>query len=111
MFAIMLILYNCLIHTKYDYRCKETLKNHGIQTDYNSFLPDVNFQLPKLKGSDILEHFYKIGEELSKPYRDLTESLITSAIPPMPKVCILLVHILNINNFFSIMLNFLEVGI
>lgn len=42
-------------------------------------------------GKDILEHFYNIGEEQCKPYRDLIEKIVDCKIPKLPEVYIFVV--------------------
>ncbi|CAF4952646.1 unnamed protein product [Pieris macdunnoughi] len=66
--------------------CQNHLLHHGI--DYNNFtrLPDVQLKLPKLEGSDIVEHFYYIGEKQCAPYRKLLQYLALSRIPQPPQV-------------------------
>ncbi|XP_055585606.1 DNA polymerase subunit gamma-1, mitochondrial isoform X2 [Uranotaenia lowii] len=63
---------------------KKELTRHGIPLDNPALLPDVNFKLPKLKGQSIEEHFLKIAQEQSQPYRNLLDSLIDCPIPPLP---------------------------
>lgn len=76
---------NIVSYIRY-YRCKQAHRHHGLKTDDCTFLPEVKLQLPKLEGGDILQHFFNIGEKLSKPYRILTEKIVKEALPPMPKV-------------------------
>lgn len=64
--------------------CQETLKKHGmIRTSDTPTLADVNFKIPPFIGNDIIEHFYNIGEEQAKPYRDLVFNLLQN-MPKMP---------------------------
>lgn len=49
-------------------------------------MSDVELKLPKLEGSDVLEHFYNIGEKQSAPYRELLKRLASQELPPMPQV-------------------------
>lgn len=47
-------------------------------------LPDVDLQLPLLRGSNLEEHFYEIGREQSKEYLDLIQFLLKANIPKLP---------------------------
>ncbi|XP_025829079.1 DNA polymerase subunit gamma-1, mitochondrial isoform X1 [Agrilus planipennis] len=65
--------------------CLNTLRAHGLLQNFNcNNLADVDFKLPPLKGKDLIEHFYLIGEEQAKPYKVLLDQLLIS-IPPMPR--------------------------
>ncbi|CAB3241455.1 unnamed protein product [Arctia plantaginis] len=66
-------------------RCQDNLLKHGIDYKKCSHLPDVELKLPKLEGSDVVEHFYNIGERQSAPYRTLLQKLATCKLPPLPK--------------------------
>ncbi|KAG6456278.1 hypothetical protein O3G_MSEX009640 [Manduca sexta] len=66
-------------------RCQENLIKHGIDYTKCSYMPDVKLQLPKLEGSDLVEHFYNIGERQCAPYRELLKQLASSELPPLPK--------------------------
>ncbi|XP_048481376.1 DNA polymerase subunit gamma-1, mitochondrial [Plutella xylostella] len=65
--------------------CQENLKKHGINISDTKVLPDVELKLPELKGKDVVEHFYNIGEEQSRAYRELLEKLVSCDLPPLPK--------------------------
>lgn len=66
------------------------LKEHGIDAGstanaIHTDLTQFNMWLPKLWGSNISEHFWKISENQIKDYRMLIDELISSPIPSVPK--------------------------
>lgn len=65
-------------------KANKELKKHKLLTNTDTSLENINLFLPKLYG-DIEEHFKTIGEEQSKPYRELLDNLINSSLPPIPK--------------------------
>lgn len=60
------------------------LKKHGLMAKVNGE-PNVTLNLPKLQGETISDHFFNIGEEQCKPYRELLASLLVE-LPAVPKV-------------------------
>ncbi|XP_052744548.1 DNA polymerase subunit gamma-1, mitochondrial isoform X2 [Bicyclus anynana] len=65
--------------------CQDDLKRHGIDFQNITHAPDVELKLPELKGKDLLEHFYTIGNEQSAPYKELLKVLSLCLLPPLPK--------------------------
>ncbi|XP_063697937.1 DNA polymerase subunit gamma-1, mitochondrial [Culicoides brevitarsis] len=61
------------------------LKRHELKLETSPRFKDVQLQLPELKGANIEEHFYKIGEMQSEPYKQLALSLVSKSAPEMPK--------------------------
>lgn len=43
-------------------QCRETLKKHGMISNDEQFMKEINFELPKMKGDNIEEHFRIIGK-------------------------------------------------
>lgn len=66
-------------------RCQNNLLKHGIDYKKCSHSPDVQLKIPKLEGSDVVEHFYNIGERQCAPYRDLLKKIGGCKLPPLPK--------------------------
>ncbi|XP_035785650.1 DNA polymerase subunit gamma-1, mitochondrial-like [Anopheles albimanus] len=66
--------------------CHE-LTRHGIDISKPILLPDVDLKLPPLCGATIEEHFMKIAEDQSGPYRTAVNTLVDLATPapPLPK--------------------------
>lgn len=48
-------------------------------------IPDISFQLPKLQGINIQEHFRNIAEEQSQDYMEYLKDLAGSKLPSTPK--------------------------
>ena len=48
-------------------------------------LPEINFDLPKLEGKNIREHFYRLGEQSAEPYLGLSKDFAQAEIPEVPK--------------------------
>ncbi|GIX84290.1 DNA polymerase subunit gamma-1 [Caerostris extrusa] len=61
------------------------LKKHNLWQAKTSTLPDVDFQLPQLHNSDIIEHFYHIASEQIKDYKELLLDLSNCELPPIPQ--------------------------
>ncbi|RIA87382.1 DNA polymerase family A-domain-containing protein [Glomus cerebriforme] len=63
----------------------EHLKKQGYYNNKADTVPDISpFELPKLCGKTISEHFWKIGEEQARPIRDLATCLVSTSLPTMP---------------------------
>ncbi|KAG6329337.1 hypothetical protein ID866_9752, partial [Astraeus odoratus] len=63
---------------------REHLQMHGLDPKQGSVLPDVGFTLPPLQGSNIDEHFFRIGLRAAHPWLELARNLATSELPPRP---------------------------
>ncbi|XP_050099772.1 DNA polymerase subunit gamma-1, mitochondrial [Anopheles aquasalis] len=63
------------------------LTRHGIDISKPILLPDVDLRLPPLSGATIEEHFMRIAEDQSGPYRTAVNALVDIATPapPLPK--------------------------
>ena len=66
-------------------RCRKHLKSQGLWGKKASTLPDIDIELPQLKGENIDAHFQNIAEMQSRPYLDLAVELMRMPLPPMPK--------------------------
>lgn len=64
------------------------LKRHGLWTEKVKSEPDISIKLPKLKGKNIEDHFWIIGNEQSEPYKKLMCNFIQNGIPDVPQVWI-----------------------
>lgn len=60
------------------------LKMHDLWGKETSVLPDVNFQLPKLFGNNLDEHFQHIARQQSEKYTELALMLASTSLPPVP---------------------------
>ncbi|GBC08066.1 hypothetical protein RclHR1_00790016 [Rhizophagus clarus] len=61
------------------------LKKQGFYNKKADTVPNINqFELPKLCGKTISEHFWRIGEEQARPIRDLAMCLVGTNLPTMP---------------------------
>ena len=63
---------------------KDHLKLHGLDPSQGSVLPDTSFNLPKLQGDDISQHFHRIGSEAAEPWLTLAKRLSHGRTPPKP---------------------------
>lgn len=63
---------------------KRHLKENELLGKKTSVLPHVNFDLPKLEGATLDEHFYKLGMHSSEPYLSKVKHFQASEIPPLP---------------------------
>lgn len=57
---------------------------HGLDPDQGSVLPNTEFTLPTLQGSNIDEHFHRIGADVAQPWLSLAKDLASSELPPKP---------------------------
>lgn len=57
---------------------------HDLDPTQASVLPDTGFTLPPLQGSNLLEHFYRIGSHAAEPWLHLAKTLASSQLPPRP---------------------------
>ncbi|PFX16645.1 DNA polymerase subunit gamma-1 [Stylophora pistillata] len=64
--------------------CQQHLGVHNLWGKTGSVLPDVDFQLPPLHGSNIDEHFRKIAEEQSRPYFEKAQLLAQTTLSAIP---------------------------
>ncbi|RZF37356.1 hypothetical protein LSTR_LSTR010451 [Laodelphax striatellus] len=62
----------------------EELRKHNLLTKQEE-VSDVAIDLPKLKGGNLEEHFWNIGEEQCGAYRKLVEDLISGEAPSVPQ--------------------------
>ena len=60
------------------------LEKHGLESKESSPLPDVNFKVPKLYGSNIDEHFQTLALKYSDGYLQLSKQLAGAELPSMP---------------------------
>ncbi|KAG5651095.1 hypothetical protein H0H81_009871 [Sphagnurus paluster] len=63
---------------------REHLQMHGLDPTQGSVLPDTGFILPQLQGTNLLEHFYRIGAHAAEPWLGLAKSFVSSQLPPQP---------------------------
>lgn len=65
-------------------RARQDLERRGFLGKTSATVADPRLQLPRLRGTNVEEHFRIIGEEQSQPYRALLQKLTTSELPPCP---------------------------
>ena len=63
---------------------REHLRMHGLDPTKGSALPDIGFQLPPLQGSNISEHFHRIGVHGSEPWLTISKEFAQLHLPPKP---------------------------
>lgn len=63
----------------------EHLSSHDLDPTQSSVLPSTDFTLPPLQGSNLLQHFHRIGMSTSEPYMSLAKSFIDAELPPRPE--------------------------
>ncbi|XP_013395097.1 DNA polymerase subunit gamma-1 isoform X2 [Lingula anatina] len=61
------------------------LKSHDLWDKETTVVPEVNFDLPKLYGSNIDEHFKIIAEKQCAGYRKKADILTTGSLPYKPQ--------------------------
>lgn len=66
-------------------KSKQHLEKFKLNNKELHPMPDVNeFELPKLKGKNIEEHFTNIGQEQIEPYMKLVSLFASNGIPKLP---------------------------
>ena len=63
----------------------EHLSKHRLYGRSKTSVPDVDFKLPPLRGSNIEEHFKIIAKEQTQSYFEMAERLSKACLPPRPK--------------------------
>ncbi|KIL59116.1 hypothetical protein M378DRAFT_188045 [Amanita muscaria Koide BX008] len=69
----------------YTHISHEHLSTHGLNPTLASTLPSTTFTLPPLQGRSIPEHFHRVGDFVSHPYRSLALGLAEASLPPVPE--------------------------
>lgn len=57
---------------------------HGLDPTQGSVLPDTAFQLPPMQGSNLAEHFHRIGAQVAEPWLHIAKTFASSELPPKP---------------------------
>jgi DNA polymerase gamma 1 len=60
------------------------LEKHNLYGRPKSLIPEVDFRLPSLRGSNIEEHFKIIAEEQTRGYFEMAERLSKLVLPSRP---------------------------
>ncbi|KDR84733.1 hypothetical protein GALMADRAFT_53782 [Galerina marginata CBS 339.88] len=63
---------------------REHLQMHGLDPTQTSVLPNTSFRLPALQGSNISEHFHRIGAHAAEPWLTLAKTFASNELPPKP---------------------------
>ncbi|KAF5386610.1 hypothetical protein D9615_001930 [Tricholomella constricta] len=71
-------------HSSFVNIAREHLEMHGLDPTQGSVLPDTGFTLPQLQGSNLLEHFHRIGSHAAEPWLGLAKAFASSELPPKP---------------------------
>ncbi|CAO3668757.1 unnamed protein product [Umbelopsis vinacea] len=70
--------------TRQEY-ARQHLELQNIWGKSTDKIPDISFQLPKMTGRDLEEHFLRIGIEQSGTYLQKAKDLASVHLPPQPK--------------------------
>ena len=65
-------------------KCQQHLEVHNLWNKSGTVLPEVDFELPPLLGSNINEHFRNIAEEQSRPYFKKAQMLADVTLSTIP---------------------------
>ncbi|XP_071477444.1 DNA polymerase subunit gamma-1-like [Diadema antillarum] len=66
-------------------KAKCHLESHRLWGKEGTILPDVKFDLPRLYGHNIDEHFQILANKQSEAYLDLAHEVAECTLPPMPE--------------------------
>lgn len=69
--------------------CKH-LEIHDLLGKETPISSSVDFQLPKLHGKTLDEHFYRIGKDAAEPYLSMSTAFAHVELPPLPKQWLML---------------------
>lgn len=61
------------------------LEANGLNAKDAAVLEEIDFQLPPLRGRNIRDHFYALGQHTSEPYLSMAKTLATIKLPEMPE--------------------------
>ena len=64
---------------------EEHLSDHNLWGREATILEDLNFELPKLFGKNIDEHFRHLGKKQTEDYVKLAERIVKTDLPDKPK--------------------------
>lgn len=65
-------------------KCQQHLEEHNLWNKSGTVLPEVDFELPPLLGSNIDEHFRNIAEEQSRPHFEKAQMLAELTLSAIP---------------------------
>lgn len=65
-------------------KCQEHLEVHNLRSKSGTVLPEVDFELPPLLGSNIDEHFTMIAEQQNRPYFEKAQMLADLTLSAIP---------------------------
>ncbi|WWC61419.1 uncharacterized protein I303_104003 [Kwoniella dejecticola CBS 10117] len=60
------------------------LSANNLYPDGAAVLPEINFDMPPLQGTNIRDHFYNLGHQTAEPYLSLAKEFMRSTLPKMP---------------------------
>ncbi|KAI9640178.1 DNA-directed DNA polymerase gamma mip1 [Ciborinia camelliae] len=60
------------------------LRRHELYGKNTDTTPPISFDLPKLQGKTLDEHFYKLGIDASEPYLTYAKNFVKVETPPLP---------------------------
>ncbi|KAF8656404.1 hypothetical protein AX16_002549 [Volvariella volvacea WC 439] len=63
---------------------RQHLEAHGLDPTQGSVLPNTSFTLPPLQGSNLAEHFHRIGARASQPWLSHAKRFSEAELPPKP---------------------------
>lgn len=65
---------------------RKHLEVHKLDTNLASRLPETSFDLPKLQGGSIDEHFYNLGAHMAEPWLEIAKNFakLTPKLPDKP---------------------------
>ncbi|KAF8251771.1 hypothetical protein K440DRAFT_578589 [Wilcoxina mikolae CBS 423.85] len=64
---------------------KKHLQQHDLFGKANDESPPISFDLPRLRGKTLDEHFHKLGREASEPYLQYAKNFAAVDLPESPK--------------------------
>ena len=64
---------------------KQHLKKHNLLGKNHDTSSPVGFDLPKLQGSTLDEHFFKLGMDAAEPYLSIAKKYALANAPPKPR--------------------------
>jgi len=63
---------------------KDHLRDNHLSPEGAAVLPEISFDMPRLRGNNIREHFLALGQQTAEPYLSMAKEFVDAELPEMP---------------------------
>ena len=63
---------------------KDHLQDNDLSAKGAAVLPEISFDMPRLRGNNIREHFLAIGQNTAEPYLSMAKDFVDAELPEIP---------------------------